>query len=139
MSLIEEDVIFCLVAYERAEIFADDAVPVGAVLLIKLLLDVFGHEVFDLEVIHCVFCLCLGDEIPPSWLRLSCRSCRACRLCSPSLLLQSFVTYYYIKYIQISHRNIYILIIIHAKREELYLLLRIIRKRLEKVMNDMVF
>jgi hypothetical protein len=52
LPLVEEDVVFGLVANIGAEIFADDAVPVGAVLLIELFLDVFGHEVFCLECVH---------------------------------------------------------------------------------------
>ena len=55
MSLVEEDVVFGFVADEGAEVFADDAVPVGAVLFVEFFFDVFGHEVFDLEVIDCVF------------------------------------------------------------------------------------
>lgn len=55
MSLVEEDVIFGLVAHKGAEIFPNDAVPVGAVLLVELFLDVFGHQVLDLEVVDCVF------------------------------------------------------------------------------------
>lgn len=54
MSLIEEDIILGLVANEGAEVLADHAVPVGAVLLIELLLDVFGHQVFHLQVVHCI-------------------------------------------------------------------------------------
>jgi uncharacterized membrane protein YecN with MAPEG domain len=57
LSLIEEDVIFGLVANKRAEIFANDAVPVGAILLVELFLDVFGHQVLHLQVVDCVFCL----------------------------------------------------------------------------------
>jgi hypothetical protein len=57
LSLIEEDVIFGLVAHKRAEIFANDAVPVGAVLLVELFLDVFGHQVLHLQVVDRVFCL----------------------------------------------------------------------------------
>lgn len=57
MSFVEEDIIFSLVADKGAEILADDAVPVGAVLLVKLLFDVFGHEIFCFEVVDCVFSL----------------------------------------------------------------------------------
>lgn len=53
MSLVEEDVILGLVADKRVEVFADYAVPVGAVLLVELLLDVFGHQVLCLEVVDC--------------------------------------------------------------------------------------
>ena len=54
MSLIKENVVFGLVANKRTEIFAHYAVPVSSVLLIKLFLDVLGHEILDFEVINCV-------------------------------------------------------------------------------------
>ena len=46
MSFIEENVIFGFVADVGAKVLADYAVPVGAVLLIEFLFDMFGHEIF---------------------------------------------------------------------------------------------
>ena len=57
LSLVEEDVVFGLVTDEGTEVFADHTVPVGAVLLVKLLLYVLRHQVFRLQVVHCVLCL----------------------------------------------------------------------------------
>ena len=57
LSLIEENVVFGLVADKGTEVFADDAVPIGAVLLVELFLDVFGHEVFCFQVVDRVLCL----------------------------------------------------------------------------------
>lgn len=57
MSFVEEDIIFGLVTDVGAEILADDAVPVSAVLLVELFFDVFGHEIFCFEVVDCVFSL----------------------------------------------------------------------------------
>jgi hypothetical protein len=55
LSLIKENVVFGLVADIRTEIFADYAMPVGAVFLIEFFLDVLRHEILDFEVINCVF------------------------------------------------------------------------------------
>ena len=52
MTLVEEYVVFGLVADERTEILADYAVPVGPVLLVKFLLDMLGHQKFSLQVVH---------------------------------------------------------------------------------------
>lgn len=54
MSLVEENVVFSLVADIRTEVFADYAVPVGSIFLIKFLLNVFGHKILDFEVVNCV-------------------------------------------------------------------------------------
>jgi uncharacterized membrane protein YecN with MAPEG domain len=54
LPFIEKDIIFGFIADERAEVFANDAVPIGAVLLIELLLDMLGHEVLSFEGIDCV-------------------------------------------------------------------------------------
>lgn len=55
MSLIEEDVVFGLVAHIGGEVFAHNAMPVGAILFVKLFLDMFGHEVLHFDIINCVF------------------------------------------------------------------------------------
>jgi hypothetical protein len=59
MTLVEEDVIFGLVAGIGGKVLTHDTMPVGTVLFIKLFLDVFGHEVLHLDVIDCVFSLYL--------------------------------------------------------------------------------
>lgn len=55
MSFIEENVIFGFVADVGAKVLADYAVPVGAVLLIEFLFDMFGHEIFHFEVVDGIF------------------------------------------------------------------------------------
>lgn len=55
MSLVEEDVVFGLVAHEGAEVFANHAVPVSAVLLVEFVFDVLRHKILDFQVVHCVF------------------------------------------------------------------------------------
>ena len=55
MALVKEDIVFGLVANKRAEVFADYAVPISAVFLIKLFLDVLRHEVLNFEVVDRVF------------------------------------------------------------------------------------
>ena len=57
MTLIEEDIILSLIADKGTEIFANTAVPVRPILLIKLLLDMLGHQELRLEVIDCVLSL----------------------------------------------------------------------------------
>ena len=51
MSLVEEDVVFGLVADEGAEVLAHNAVPVGAIPLIEFLFNMLGHKVFYFESI----------------------------------------------------------------------------------------
>lgn len=62
LSLIEEDIILSLVANKGAEVLADHAVPIGAVLLVKLLLDMLGHQVLHLQVVHRVLRLNLTSS-----------------------------------------------------------------------------
>lgn len=57
MSFVEKYVIFGLIADVRTEIFANATVPVRPVLLVKLFLDVFGHQILSLEVVDRPFCL----------------------------------------------------------------------------------
>lgn len=54
MSFVEENVIFGFVADKRAEIFANNAMPICAVLFVELLLDMFRHEVFCFEIVDCI-------------------------------------------------------------------------------------
>lgn len=55
LSLIEEDVIFGLVANERAEIFAYYAMPISSIFFIEFFFDMFRHKVLNLQVIDCIF------------------------------------------------------------------------------------
>ena len=53
MSHVEVDEVFGFVGDIGAEVAADDAVPGGVVLLVKLLLDVGGDIFFDVELFEC--------------------------------------------------------------------------------------
>lgn len=57
MTLVEEDVVFGLVAGVGGKVLAHYTMPVGPVLFIELFFDVFGHEILDLDVIDCIFSL----------------------------------------------------------------------------------
>jgi hypothetical protein len=54
LTLVKENVIFSLVADKGAKVFADNAVPIGSVLFVKLFFDVLGHQKLDFEVVNCV-------------------------------------------------------------------------------------
>jgi hypothetical protein len=43
MPFIEKNVVFGLVAYKRGKVFTDDAMPIGSILFVKLLFDMFAH------------------------------------------------------------------------------------------------
>ena len=52
LAEVEVDEVLRLVRHVRAEVAADDAVPRRVVLLVKLLLDVRGDVLLDVELLH---------------------------------------------------------------------------------------
>jgi hypothetical protein len=52
LSFVEENVVFGFIAGVRGEVLSDNAVPISPVLLVKLFLDVFRHEILDLDVVN---------------------------------------------------------------------------------------
>ena len=64
LPFVEEDVVLGLVAYERAEVLAHHAVPVGPILLVEFFFYVLRDPVLDLDVVGAV--LGLRNPAPTS-------------------------------------------------------------------------
>ena len=61
LSFIEEYVILGFIADMRCKALTNDAVPVCSIFLIELFLYMFGHKVFDFDIIDSVFGLSNKD------------------------------------------------------------------------------
>ena len=78
-AFVEEDVMLGLVADVGGKAFAHYTVPVRAVLLVELALDVLGHLELGFQVVHRPLGLHLVPLVPPSWLQPSSASLQACQ------------------------------------------------------------
>ena len=52
LSNVAENVVFALVSYVAGKVFADDAVPVGRILLVKEAFDIFGNVLLGVLFVH---------------------------------------------------------------------------------------
>ena len=70
---------FGLITDVRGKTFANHTVPIGTILLIKLIFDMLGHLELDLDIINCPFCLLLYESILLSLPQPACLNLQAYR------------------------------------------------------------